>query len=37
VPFNDHFRLTTLPEPAIVNEALGRIEELLHSYVVAEV
>jgi alanine-synthesizing transaminase len=37
VPFNDHFRLTTLPEPAIVNEALGRAEELLHSYVAAEV
>jgi alanine-synthesizing transaminase len=37
VPFNDHFRLTTLPEPAIVNEALGRVEELLHSYVAAEV
>jgi alanine-synthesizing transaminase len=37
VPFKDHFRLTTLPEPAIVNEALGRVEELLHSYVAAEV
>jgi alanine-synthesizing transaminase len=37
VPFRDHFRLTTLPEPAIVDDALGRVEELLHSYAVAEV
>jgi alanine-synthesizing transaminase len=37
VPFRDHFRLTTLPEPAVVEEALGRVEELLHSYAVAEV
>jgi len=37
VPFNDHFRLTTLPEPAIVADALGRVEELLHSYLVTEV
>lgn len=37
VPFNDHFRVTTLPEPAIMSDALGRIEELLHSYLVTEV
>ena len=37
VPFNNHFRVTTLPEPAIMSDALGRIEELLHSYLVTEV
>ena len=37
VPFRDHFRLTTLPEPAIIADAFGRVEELLHSYAVAEV
>ena len=37
VPFTDHFRVTTLPEPAIMSDALGRIEEMLHSYLVTEV
>ena len=37
VPFTDHFRVTTLPDPAIMSDALGRIEEMLHSYLVTEV
>jgi alanine-synthesizing transaminase len=37
VPYRDHFRLTTLPEPAILEEALGRAEELLHSYRISEI
>lgn len=37
VPYTDHFRITTLPEPARLAEAFARIEELLHAYRVAEV
>jgi alanine-synthesizing transaminase len=37
VPYRDHFRITTLPEPAIVEDALGRMDELLHSYRVSEI
>ncbi len=37
VPYRDHFRITTLPEPAIVEDALGRVDELLHSYRVSEI
>jgi len=34
--YNDHFRITTLPEPAVIAEVFGRIEELLHAWSVAE-
>jgi len=37
VPYRDHFRLTTLPDPVIITEALARVEELLHSYRVSEI
>ncbi len=37
VPYRDHFRVTTLPEPAVIDEAMTRIEELLHSYSVSEI
>jgi len=36
VPYRDHFRVTTLPDPAVIGEAMTRIEELLHSYSVSE-
>ena len=36
VPYTDHFRITTLPEPERLTEAFARIEELLHAYRVAE-
>jgi alanine-synthesizing transaminase len=35
-PYKDHFRITTLPEPAVIREVFGRIEELLHAWAVAE-
>jgi alanine-synthesizing transaminase len=35
-PYNDHFRITTLPEPAVIREVFARIEELLHAWSVAE-
>jgi alanine-synthesizing transaminase len=34
-PYNDHFRITTLPEPAVIGEVFARIEELLHAWSVA--
>jgi alanine-synthesizing transaminase len=34
--YNDHFRITTLPEPAKIAEVFTRIEELLHAWSVAE-
>ncbi len=37
VPYRDHFRLTTLPDPVVITEALARVEELLHSYRVSEI
>jgi alanine-synthesizing transaminase len=37
VPYRDHFRLTTLPDPAVLQEALGRAEELLHGYRLSEI
>ncbi len=37
VPYRDHFRLTTLPDPVVITEALARAEELLHSYRVSEI
>ncbi len=36
VPYDDHFRITTLPEPAVLADALSRIDELLHAYAVNE-
>jgi alanine-synthesizing transaminase len=35
VPYTDHFRITTLPEPAVIREVFARIEELLHAWSVA--
>ncbi len=35
-PYKDHFRITTLPEPAVIREVFSRIEELLHAWAVAE-
>ncbi len=37
VPYRDHFRLTTLPDPVVISEAMERIEDLLHSYRVSEI
>ena len=34
--YNDHFRITTLPEPAKIAEVFARIEDLLHAWSVAE-
>jgi alanine-synthesizing transaminase len=36
-PYTDHFRITTLPEPVVIREVFGRMEELLHAWAVAEV
>jgi alanine-synthesizing transaminase len=35
-PYNDHFRITTLPEPAVIREVFSRMEELLHAWAVAQ-
>lgn len=32
VPYRNHFRVTFLPEPSVVRDVFGRIEELLQSY-----
>jgi alanine-synthesizing transaminase len=32
VPYNTHFRVTNLPEPAVLTDVFGRIEELLDNY-----
>ena len=37
VPYTDHFRITTLPEPAVMRDVFARIEELLRDYAAAEV
>jgi len=37
VPYRDHFRITTLPEPALMSEAMSRVDELLHAYRVNEI
>ena len=34
--YNDHFRITTLPEPAVIGEVFSRIEDLLHDWAVAK-
>lgn len=36
VPYTNHFRVTTLPEPAVLREVFGRIEELLTGYAAAQ-
>jgi alanine-synthesizing transaminase len=35
-PYTDHFRITTLPEPAAIGEVFARIEDLLHDWSVAD-
>jgi alanine-synthesizing transaminase len=37
VPYRNHFRVTTLPDPVVIGEAMERIEDLLHSYRVSEI
>jgi alanine-synthesizing transaminase len=32
VPYRNHFRVTTLPDPAMLRTVFGRIDELLESY-----
>lgn len=32
VPYNDHFRITTLPSRAVLEEVFGRIDEVLAGY-----
>jgi alanine-synthesizing transaminase len=32
VPYRNHFRITNLPEPQVIAEVFGRIEELLGNY-----
>jgi alanine-synthesizing transaminase len=32
VPYNTHFRVTNLPEPAVLADVFGRMEELLDNY-----
>ena len=32
VPYRNHFRVTTLPDAAMLREVFARIEELLQSY-----
>jgi alanine-synthesizing transaminase len=32
VPYQDHFRITTLPDQEVIREVLGRIDELLSSH-----
>jgi alanine-synthesizing transaminase len=32
VPYRNHFRITNLPEPQVIAEVFGRIEELLANY-----
>jgi alanine-synthesizing transaminase len=32
VPYRNHFRVTNLPEPAVLGDVFARIEELLENY-----
>ena len=32
VPYRNHFRVTNLPEPAVLTDVFSRIEELLENY-----
>jgi alanine-synthesizing transaminase len=36
VPYANHFRITNLPEPQLIHEVFGRIEELLDDYCAGE-
>jgi alanine-synthesizing transaminase len=36
VPYRNHFRVTNLPEPQVIADVFGRIEELLGDYAVGE-
>jgi alanine-synthesizing transaminase len=36
VPYRNHFRVTNLPEPPVLADVFGRIEELLDSYAAGE-
>jgi alanine-synthesizing transaminase len=36
VPFRNHFRVTNLPEPQVIADVFGRMEELLENYAVGE-
>jgi alanine-synthesizing transaminase len=36
VPYRNHFRITNLPEPQMIAEVFGRMEELLHNYAVGD-
>ncbi len=36
VPYRNHFRVTNLPEPQLIADVFGRMEELLHDYAVGE-
>ncbi|HEY2036253.1 MAG TPA: hypothetical protein VGG96_04510, partial [Steroidobacteraceae bacterium] len=35
VPYRNHFRVTSLPDPATLREVFARIEELLQAYAAA--
>ena len=36
VPYRNHFRVTNLPEPQVLTEVFGRMEELLANYALGE-
>jgi alanine-synthesizing transaminase len=36
VPYNNHFRVTNLPEPRMIADVFGRMEELLENYAVGQ-
>jgi alanine-synthesizing transaminase len=36
VPYRNHFRITNLPEPRLLDDVFTRIEDQLHSYAAAE-
>jgi alanine-synthesizing transaminase len=36
VPYRNHFRITNLPEPQLIADVFGRMEELLQNYAVGE-
>ncbi len=36
VPYRNHFRVTNLPEPQVLTEVFGRMEELLGNYALGE-
>jgi alanine-synthesizing transaminase len=36
VPYRNHFRVTNLPEPQVLTEVFGRMEELLANYAQGE-